>query len=201
MNILSIDFDIIMAPDIDLYNHFVNSNQPIKKIQEIHPLVQYAKADLGIYQIILPQILKITDQIDINDIRVSLTHEDIKNLLEGEKDITVFNIDHHHDLGYARNDKDVCCCANWASYYLDAGVINNYIWVRNENSDLGYDYDDDDERIGVVTLQEFNFDGLPKIDKVFLCLSPEWVPDVYHPLFFTTLDLINQQKNYHLEIY
>ena len=38
-------------------------------------------------------------------------------------------------------------------------------------------------------------------DKIFLCLSPEWIPPYYHTLFYGILDWINQKINRHLEIH
>ena len=47
---------------------------------------------------------------------------------------------------------------------------------------------------------ETRLEELPHMDKLFLCLSPEWTPSMYHPLFYTILDLINSQKHCHLEV-
>lgn len=201
MNVLSIDFDIIMHPDINLYNAYVGVDHPFEEIQGIHPLIQFCRADLTRYQGLLPFILTITQHLQIDDIKVAYNHGEIESLLQGCEDVHVYNVDHHHDLGYIGNNPEICSCANWADYYLKRGIISHYTWVRNSNSDIGYDYEDNDERITVLEYQDYNLYNLPKIDKLFLCLSPEWVPEIYHPLFFTTLDLINQQKNCHLEVY
>ena len=200
MNILSVDFDIIMAPDLPLYNNLIRVGEcPLKIVQERFPILQYVKADLGIYQTLVPRILQITKDLKPQDIRVSFSHEDIKYMLEDLKDVTVYNIDHHHDLGYGP-DCEECTCANWGDYFIKKGIIKNMIWINNENSDLNHKYKDSDQ-VGFLHLKDFSFNNLPHIDKVFICLSGEWVSEMYHPLFFTLIDLINQQKNCHLEIH
>ena len=83
MNVLSIDFDIIMAPDLPLYNNLIRVGEcPLKIVQERFPILQYVKADLGIYQTLVPRILQITKDLKPQDIRVSFSHEDIKYMFE-----------------------------------------------------------------------------------------------------------------------
>ena len=52
MNILTIDFDIIMAPSIQLYNDIIKGNNEwtIENMTEIYPLLNYVEADFEIYQ-------------------------------------------------------------------------------------------------------------------------------------------------------
>lgn len=38
-------------------------------------------------------------------------------------------------------------------------------------------------------------------DELFICLSPEWVPSYYHPLFFLIVDYFNSYYQTHFEIY
>ncbi len=201
MNILSIDFDIIMHPDIILYNALVSPDRPFENTKEIHPLIQFARADLTRFQSLVPFILTVTQNLQVEDIRVGLNHDDIKALLDGQKDVYVFNVDHHHDLGYPDNNPEVCSCANWGDYFLQRNVINHFTWIKNNNSDAMCDYEEDDSRLSFVNYDDYNLYNLPKIDKLFLCLSPDWVPATYHPLFFMLLDLINNQKGCHLEVH
>ena len=122
MNVLSVDFDIIMAPDIGLYNGLVgvspdNSRSIDQRIKE-HPMLSGCRADLNHYQRLVLYILNVIKDMEIEDIRISYTHEDIKNVLKDLQDVHVYNIDHHHDLGYPQEGKDIpakdhCSCANW----------------------------------------------------------------------------------------
>lgn len=208
MNVLSIDFDIIMAPDINLYNPLVGPSpegeRTITKIMDDYPMLKGCRADLGHYQKIMNYILDVVKLLDIKDIRISYSHEDIKNLLSDLKDVHVFNIDHHHDLGYPNPDQNPeempITCANWGEYFFQQNIITKFTWLKNSNSDIHPDYKDDG-RVIMMDLGSFDLNELPPMDKVFICLSPEWVPEMYHPLFYSMLDLINREKGFHLEVY
>lgn len=203
MNVLSIDFDIIMAPDIGLYNSIVgtshdNSRSIEQRIKE-HPMLAGCRADLNHYQRMVLYILRVIKDLDIEDIRISNTHEDIKNVLKDLNNVHIYNIDHHHDLGYPQEGKtpseEHCSCANWGEYYFNKGIITEFTWLNNTNSGPVPPAWENDNRVTTCLYQETELDDLPKMDKLFLCLSPEWTPSMYHPLFYTILDLMNEQKN------
>lgn len=210
MNVLSIDFDVIMAPEINLYNGLVgpseNNERTIDTLIKDYPMLNGCRADLGHYQKIVTLIDKVIKEMTAEDIRISYNHEDIKNVLNPLSDVTIYTIDHHHDLGYpnpdAPKDEDMpCTCANWADFFFKNGTIQNYVWLKNSNSDIHPEYIED-KRTEFLDFGEFDVDKMDiHFDKLFICLSPEWVPAMYHPLFFTLLDIINRQKNCHLEIY
>lgn len=211
MNILSIDFDIIMAPDIPLYNHLIQGtdangkNISLQTIAKDFPSLNYCRADLGHYQKIFLYLVKIIPYLDVDDIRVSFNHEDIKFILEEASDAHVFNIDHHHDLGYydrpeKRKNDNICSCANWGDYFFRNGTITKFTWLKNVNSDENQEYKED-PRVEYLDLRDYDLNNLPKFDKLFICLSPEWVSENYFPLFYMILDYINKEKNCHLEIH
>lgn len=208
MNILSIDFDIIMAPDINLYNNLVSPSEDgmrnITKLAEDHPLLQGCRADLGHYQRIVEILMNVIYGMGVEDIRISYSHEDIKNVLNDLSNVTVYNIDHHHDLGYPNFnnvEESGCTCANWGDFYLKNGTIGKLVWLKNNNSEMHEDYQND-SRVKFINFGDFDFKkNSVHFDKLFMCLSPEWVPEMYHPLFYTLLDMINNTKNCHLEIY
>lgn len=204
MNVLSIDFDIIMAPDIELYNGMVSTSpdgsRSIEQRIKEHPLLGGCRADLKHYQKLIPYVLKVCQNLNVEDIRVSFSHEDIKNLLDGLNDVHVFNIDHHHDLGYPQPNRKIeeeesrCSCANWAEYYINRNIISKLTWLNNTNSSSIPPHWENDGRIDVQTYQTTSLENLPHMDKLFICLSPEWTPSTYHPLFYLMLDLINKEK-------
>ena len=198
MNILSIDFDIIMSKDLNLYNNLVGPERPLDAIQKEFPVLNNVKANLNNYQAIFTIINNIALGLHPDDIKVALSHEDIKYLLEGQSNVNVFNIDNHHDIGYRTNNPEVCGCGNWAGYYLKNNTISHYTWIKNPYSEV--DLNCNNERIIISNLLDFDFSTLPKIDKLFICFSPEWVNMDYHPLFFTILDTLNAYKNCHLPI-
>lgn len=208
MNVLSIDFDIIMAPDIELYNHFVDDQNTVQSLTEGYPILNYSRADLNHYVKLVHLILNTTKDLGIEDIRVALSHEDIKNVLNDCHDVKVFNIDHHHDCGYVPREKDKpndCSCANWVRFFMDKDIIKECVWLKNSNStkipeESEFQFDD---KLIEMNLHEVDnlISKIGKVDKLFLCLSPEWVPELYWPLFYLLLDLINQQKECHLEVH
>lgn len=210
MNVLSIDFDIIMAPDIGLYNPMVKAGQnedniTVEKLAKDFPMLQYCRADLNHYHKIISYLLTQISNLKFEDIRVSFNHEDIKNVLGDCDNVNMFSIDHHHDLGYPNPEKDEeeetkCHCANWGDYFLSNKTINSFTWLKNANSEEHPIYKND-LRVKMINLADFDLKQLPKMDKLFICLSPEWVAPMYYPLFYAMLDLINQQKDCHLEVY
>ncbi len=210
MNVLSIDFDIIMAPDIGLYNPLIRAgseekNVTLKKLCEDFPMLNNCRADLNHYQKIVNFLINNIKHLNPKDIRVSFTHEDIKHLLSGLSNVNMFSIDHHHDLGYVNPEDDVeenipCTCANWGDFFLRDKTITHFTWLKNTNSSEHPIYSKD-SRITTFNLSDYDLNDIPKIDKLFLCLSPEWTSEAFFPLFYLILDLINGQKNCHLEMH
>ena len=205
MNILSIDFDIIMAPDINFYNGFIGDGVSIDALIEEHPMLVACKADLQHYQKIVNFLLYVIDNLDTSNIRVAFNHEDIKYLLESCDEVNVYSIDHHHDLGYPIPPELVektpaINCSNWGEYFISNGTIKNFTWIKNSNSETKFQQDFS-KYLTIKDLNEIDLFKLPHIDQLFLCLSPEWVPSMYHPLFYTILDLINEKKNCMLEVH
>ena len=204
MKVLSIDFDIIMAPDINLYNALVPRTN-IEKLIENHPQLVGLRADLNHYQKLVNLIMQLSKGIKYSNICVSFSHEHIGKFLKDEDNLEIVNIDHHHDLGYDENeDFSKCHCANWAYYLFKQGKIINYTWLNNDNSDIipplrnescfSTDY--------FYNITETTYiDRFGQPDKIFICLSPEWVPKQYHALFYLMLDLINRQNGYTLPVY
>lgn len=203
MNVLSIDFDIIMAPDIQLYNNLVGGSKGHSDLVINHPMLASARADLYTYQKLVIYLMSIIQEINVADIRVAHGHNDIENLIKDDKDVHIFSFDHHHDCGYGENKHlenfKECSCANWVRFYHDAGVITNYTWIKNTNSET--EEIEDLDYITTINIHECDLTALPKFDKLFICLSPEWVPEQYHALFFLMLDLINQNKGCMLQFY
>lgn len=202
MDVLSIDFDIIMAPTIEYYNHMV----PFRKWEDIqieNPYMYNPKADLSHYNYLLCLLDKIITKE--KDIYVAYNHKMIIDFLSNVDIIDIINIDHHHDLGYHLEENEKDNCANWAKQLLKSGKMRNYIWAKNVNSQLPVDSIKKELESYNYTIADFNElkDKIAdmKFDKIFLCMSPEWVPPYYQQLFYGILDLLNQKLNCHLEIH
>ena len=86
MNVLSIDFDIIMAPDIPLYNHLIRGidkngkNLTVNTLGDDFPFLKCCRSDLGHFQKIFLHLVDILPSLNVEDNRVSYSHEDIKYL-------------------------------------------------------------------------------------------------------------------------
>lgn len=211
MNVLSIDFDIVMAPDINLYNGLVGGeqNHTVDNLISQHNFLQYVGMDYEHFNKIFLFLSDIIKYIQPEDIRISYNHEDIKYLLNDCTNVCIYNIDHHHDLNYKEEEDFIecptCSCANWGKYFLEKGIIEKYIWLKNSNSitkkDLyKFPWSNKIESRNLMEIDSLS-SYLPKIDKMFICLSPEWVPKKYHSLFYLMVDYLNKELNTHFTIY
>ena len=197
MNVLSIDFDIIMAPSINLYNNMVPELKWDELLKNL-PNLSTTPADLNIYSDLLRYLLRTIDKT--SSIYIAYSHSFIKDYLQYDCDLNITNIDHHHDIFYnikdTENKLQDCSCANWVKYFYDQNKLKNYTWVHNDNScDPNFEVN---FKYNKIPFREFKFAN--SYDKYFICLSPEWVPPYYHSLFYTLLDCLNEKNNYHLEI-
>jgi len=150
-------------------------------------------------------LLYLSKDISYNDIYVAFSHKNIGEFLKNENDLEIVNIDHHHDLGYDETELfETCTCANWVYYFFKQGKIKSYLWLNNSNSGIippprAEDCFSSEYFCNIEEDEFINRFGKP--DKIFICLSPEWVPEQYHPLFFLMLDLLNKQNDYTLPVY
>ena len=137
-NILSIDFDIIMAPTIWLYNNMV----PEQKWDDLmtSPYMKLATADLNHYQRLTNYLLHLSSVLPKEKIHFVLDHEQIafKLAQTPEEKYVITNIDHHHDIVY--HDKDINyiegppTCATWVKWLADRNMVERYRWINNNNS-------------------------------------------------------------------
>lgn len=111
----------------------------------------------------------------------------------------IYNIDHHHDLGYSDNnnftqDNQINLnSGNWVNkIYSEYGdQFEQYIWIKNENSDHvslidGLSYPEWEETETLLPFQTI------KWDKVYLCSSFAWIPPYIRPLFHDLVTLIEK---------
>ena len=209
MNILSIDFDIIMAPVIEYYNNMV----PMKNWDEIcteNPGMLCPKADLFHYNLILKLLNKLVNQD--TSLYIAFNHKMIVDFIDDNDDIFLINIDHHHDLGYAEEDDTKegtlknLNCGNWVKYLFDKSQLREYVWINNRNS-LDVTRELIDNQVKNYNCKKINFENAEETilkfnyDKIFICLSPEWVPPYYHTLFYGLVDFINEKTNKHFIIH
>lgn len=187
MNILSIDFDIIMAPDIQLYNDFV----PEKDWDELMRFPQMAliRPNFFIYNKITtfllnvlrnkPKCFLIQDHGMAGNIIASLNEKS-----------NIFNIDHHHDIQYdGPKAEEKLTCANWVKWIYNRNLLENYYWIGDfQSKDCKYDVDFIINKylIEDFTLDYFNF------DVIILCLSEPWIPPQVRELFFLWCNILKE---------
>lgn len=188
MNIVTIDFDIIMKPDINLYNGMLENDLVIDDFIKEHELLKNLKADLYIYEYITRYLTKVIKRIDAKNVYFIKDHDTIVKYLNDNERFNLWNIDHHHDITY--DDENVtlpiinCHCGDWVKYLMDRKKIKYYTWISNNNSYEPGEEVRENYKYNQLLLEESNLDKLAlETDKLFICLSPPWVPDYYTPLY------------------
>lgn len=187
MNVVSIDFDIIMEPDINLYNDWIEGDLGVNDFIKEHKLLENLKANLSIYEYLTRFLIQAIKQIDAKKVYFINSHDTIVKYID-DKSINLWNIDHHHDIAYT--DENValpvvnCNCGDWVKFLFDGRMIKEYTWIGNPNSLEPNEEVQKYYKYKHKMLQEFNLEKLVgNIDVLFICKSPEWLPEHYEPLF------------------
>lgn len=189
--VISIDFDIIMAPTINYYNMLV----PKTSWEDMDDLMSLVFPDAQHYQRLTEWLYYIIPTLDKKNIHFIDSHEQINDFVKER--INLFNIDHHHDIGYQEEQKDEATCADWVKDLYQQGLIEHYTWIGNENSDQI----DSPIINDFFPLKEYQLEKLQNIDELYICLSPPWVPPKWRPLFFSWMDYCNYYFDTQFEIY
>ena len=202
-NIITIDFDIIMAPCIGLYNNMVPEWSWEQLKRDFHQL-KLLNADLVHYQRLSNYIHQVIQKIPKENIVFIENHGALNKYLPNEK-VNVYNIDHHHDCGYGPKEKlnnekeEELNCANWVYDIARHGYLNFYTWIKNTSSSEEEPlYDGLINR--KVNLSDCDLDKLPLPDLLVLCLSEPWTPPEYRPLYYLWADVLNTYYNTTYEI-
>lgn len=195
--ILTIDFDIIMYPCLQIYNDFVSGDanpteswEFLKRERGIEPFIRYDANTLNmIGKIIKTQIDKGATLFSYKE------HQEVVDRLKTndsyESDIySITNIDFHHDIWYRPDDKNILInfddynCSNWLGYLLLKEKIKDISWYKAHNSALFFDREYDKE----IPLQLYRLDEMQELleqqfDEVYFILSPQWVPYEFQHLY------------------
>lgn len=201
-NIVTIDFDIIMAPCIDLYNNLVPnySWENLLNFEQMRLLT----ADLIHYQKLTQWLVAIIKKLNKEDIVFIEDHGQILKYLSTDEKLNIYNIDHHHDCGYDKDENKTINelklhCGNWGLFLENMGIINNFYWINNDSS-FSPPIDKQKVKYLEYKLSNFNLFNLPTPDKLIICLSEPWVPPMFRTLFYTWLDILNEHYNTRFEI-
>jgi hypothetical protein len=106
------------------------------------------------------------------------THDEILKHIGGQ-DAMVLNIDQHHDVYYPNQDGFDTLLnvapkeSTWVKYLELKGQLKGYIWIKNKHSIV--------DGLNALWLRPMvmhkeDFPKLPKIDMVFVCESPKYLP-------------------------
>lgn len=193
MNVLSIDFDWIMEPVIEAYNTI--SDIPDISYHECWNIIQDNFPNLHYYcnNTLLKKIFEIIKYFP-NQVIFGKNHHEILSIINNDFINILVNIDHHHDCyGIHADQNNEIHCGNWVDFLFDNNQIFQYIWINNSTSNINqgnfFNYLKNNK-----AYIEKNIDYILeniKFDKIFLCLSPTWIPPQCMPLWDILVNYYN----------
>lgn len=190
MNVISIDFDICMWQDIQIYNDSISSNSKdsVDRLVKTMPLLGYVRFDAHAYRAIANILIEAKQLIGKDNIHFIINHEEILRYLPKDEEFNLYNIDHHHDMGYEEKIGVRPQCGDWVCHAYDKYPMKKYYWVSD---DLGVEPDTDKYEVQRLRVNSFSYHNiLPETSKVIICLSPTWVPSQFYPLYDLLYDLM-----------
>tara|TARA_A100001015_G_scaffold319899_1_gene444382 strand:+ start:3335 stop:3895 length:561 start_codon:yes stop_codon:yes gene_type:complete len=168
MNVLTIDVDYAFSPSISEYDDFVRGSAIELDLQ----LEQLEKLGLKprLNEEKFSELVSVATKLDKNvQLRKITHHQEILNALP-DCSVTIFNIDHHHDIFYPGwHDKEILDEGNWV-YHLKS--CDGYFWIRNKDSEEAPEHD-----LPFFIRELYMRDLLssfPSFDLVVFCASPHW---------------------------
>lgn len=178
-----------MEPSIYAYNPLIINDSAVEQvlIDTTSPGAIFLPDYNKYYELI--QLL-FSKQLNSKDVYVAKSHNEIITAIHNwniDNNIIIYNIDHHHDCGYpGTNEKKHyahCTCGNWVTYLAKTNpAFIKYIWIHNKNSFMKIDNAAKEflppmnQSTDITTLTNIYF------DKIFICLSPGWIPTSIKPL-------------------
>lgn len=196
--VITIDFDVIMAPSIPFYNPMV----PGMNWDEIltYPMAQNFQVDYNLYYKLTEYLTLVSKKITKDQIVFVTNHDQVNEYLDKNETYNIINIDHHHDLGYGDSAQDTATlnCSNWVKILKDNKQCVSYTWIHNENSELEI------ERENMYTdaiLKDTDLQYLPTPDKLFIVVSPPWIPPYCMYLLDCWFVMLNALYNTDFKLY
>lgn len=174
MNLVTIDFDIIMWPSIQIYNDIVDDDCSVQDLLDQNPKSGFTPvADLWLYKYLTDYIVEMSKRLPKDHILFVDSHEEVYTKFKDLYPvISLYNIDHHHDLGYENNEE--CDCGSWVQYLLKNKKASFYTWINDPNS---IQPDDDSIKFKQYSIKEYSLEKLYiETDYLIICSSPTWVP-------------------------
>ncbi len=224
--VLSIDIDYVMSPTIQLYNELYETiekggNDPMKmsykdywdKVEELTESRRFLEYDQAKYDAVKDLCLKVAEYLPPENIYFAREHDAILTFLCQDKKkvdyiYDIYNVDHHHDIYYNDSQKawvhrfNFAQCANWVWYLYENKKLNQYFWIRNENSKrypfVGNNGCNKDlacpEFYSMSNIKEVKELESRTFDYMFLCRSNNYLPFKFESLFNNLRDSIGKLK-------
>jgi len=190
---LTIDFDIIMHPCIELYNDY---DETADEFLINYPFLNLLPADLELYE----QLTNFLYSQKNKDFYFMEDHHEFVKLTQNDGPFELINIDHHHDLGYGDNYRWTIPVkqvndGNWVHKLWNLNRITKYTWIKDDKSQ-----DPPAQSKKYLTEKHFisnvNLEDYKDCQKIFISHSPIWIPSEYEPLYNIWVELFkNTVKN------
>ena len=183
--ILTIDFDVIMWPSVELYNNLPGGWE--ERFQRF-PMLGNCLIDYDLYHRLTNLFIYLLNKTNIHFIE---HHDEIVSYLTNDTLYHVINVDYHHDWYYNEEDSDKVeklNCGNWVKYLNDNNMLSFYTWINTSNSNFCNDIFENN-KIEFFNINEIELTDFFVPNEVFICLSPDWIPPYIQPLCFLWKDI------------
>ena len=176
MNVLSIDIDYAYSPSIASYDDYIEGSRVtlaeqkriLSAVGAPQPEVNQAKLDL-IRAVVLQKVAKKTPVYIIEN------HNEILSVLPKDKELNIYNFDHHHDVFYPGwHELEALDEGNWVCH-LGKHLVTSFYWLRNDDSEGRTDNISLNFAWNEVYLPDI--EALPNFDMVVGCVSPHWTDE------------------------
>lgn len=176
--ILTIDIDFCFT-DMNKYNDFIDEcltpEQSWQVIEWKTGTKDYKPCDDSINFIIniIKNKCKTSTFFHIKE------HDEVLEYLErlNIRNSDLWNIDYHHDLGYESpfnfNQVNI---GNWVIHSRIKGFVNNYYWIRQDDSIQPYL---NQIKMKHSSWKDLKVENIPSFDYVFICTSERYTPKNY----------------------
>ena len=190
--ILTIDFDIIMSPSIEVFNDYDGTADEYTTRFDFLGLMP---ADLELYQELTSFLLTQKHK----KIYFMESHDEIVKLTKGEGPFELINIDHHHDLGYGENIRWNAPVrqvenGNWVHKLWELNRITKYTWLKDTAA-----IDPPIRANKYINekhfLYTYDLTQLDDVVAIYIAHSPEWIPGYYEPLYNIWVELFKNTVN------
>lgn len=207
INVLSIDFDIIMYPCIKLYNgHISGMDNPtniwrfLENEYDIDKYLSYDAKTLSLIASLIKKNIKNGAKIVFLDEHHKIV-DDLKSDPNFDTNLyNLVNVDWHHDIFYRKEDIaltkyfDDYDCSNWIGYLYKKNKLASCKWVKAPNSEVGNVFrpelgvinEEDIEKFSIADINiEHELQSVKDFDAqiIYLVKSPQWVPYKYQHLY------------------